>query len=108
MQHCQTNWSIREGTFLIGGRGQGFGGGGGSLVNFVQIGEGQTVFFATGRGCKILETMANLNFQSWIVFLIFILTELMTDVITVTNSYKRQFDFNMRGTLKYSTKVIAW
>ena len=54
---CQNKWSIpldheilRESTFFIrGGVGRGFGGGG-SSVNFLQIGEAQTCFIRNGGG----------------------------------------------------------
>ena len=43
---------LRENTFFMGGVGQGFGGGG-SSVNFLQIGEAQTCFIRNGGGVTV-------------------------------------------------------
>ena len=59
--------TVNEGTFLIGGWGVGRGFGGGSLVNFLQIGQGQTCF-NRNRGRVTVLSLARKNYSMSLLF----------------------------------------
>ena len=64
-------FSFREGTFLIGGGGQGWLGlrRGGSLVIFLQIGEGQTCFILNPG--RVIVFFGKEKITPWLLFCIY-------------------------------------